>query len=201
MSARLGPPPSTPAPLPHAWSLHPNPLSPLRAHSPPSSTPQPSLGHSLSCLRPGLPRRPGLHPQSHTWPYCSRTPSPPRLGRVPPVSVCGATPRPRGKAPAHPRPPLCRAVRKGRSVQGPGAVVRAGGAWFPGGSGCAEPTGTSAAGRVIHASRCRCRYCEVSLSPPPWPIVCGGWRHLSESSWQQLHPRVLGTLLAAGFTG
>lgn len=41
-----------------------------------------------------------------------------------------------------------------------------------------------------------------------WPVapslaysVCGGWRHLSESSWQQLHPRVLGTLLAAGFTG
>lgn len=149
--------------------------------------------------------RPGLRPQPHTWPYCSRHPAPPppRLGSVPTVSVRGATPRPGGEAPTQPRSPLRRAVRKGSRVPGPGAVVWAGGSWLRGGAGCAEPTGRSAAGRVIHASRCRC--CEVGLSPPPWPGSCvggGGWRDLSESSWQQRRrQRVLGALLAGEFTG
>lgn len=171
----------------------PPPRDPRAPHSRRSPTPPPSSGPALHPLHaaalarsfpaPPAPRAPREPPAAPPAPHLALlfqgTPPPTPPGTGPPVSLRGATPGREGK-PQPPRGPLSAELPlKGGAVPGRAALVRGGGAWLRGGSGCAEPTGTSAAGWVIHASRCRRCCCEVGLSPPLWPrIVYGGWRDL-----------------------
>lgn len=188
MSARAGTPalrclalPPPPRAPPPTRGHHPHPPPSVRS-GPVLRSPRrhhPALAIPCSAPAPGPSEAPGRAP--------SPTPGPIVLGHPPTTrsrDVCrlsaSAAPPPGSEGspqpPLGPPPPPELSKRTG-VCKGEGRKV---GACLRGGSGCAEPTGTSAAGRVIHASRCRrycccrcrryrCCCCEVGLSPPPWP--------------------------------
>lgn len=169
----LAPLPPRAPPLPHQPA--PRPQCPPPRGQLPARQPR-SLGRPLLCPpRPGALGSSRPRPQPHTWPYCSRAPPHPVSTRAPDVcrlSACAGPPSGREGRPWPLRGPLPAELSK-RAGMGTSE-----GRWAAEGAPASEvaPAARSrlAAGRVIHASRCRCCYCrcyccEVGLSPPPWP--------------------------------
>lgn len=187
MSARPGPPPSAPP----ARLAAPKALAPAPGPLPIASTPPPSPRSF-----PARTERPA-----------SPTPGPIVLGIPLPtpgarVACQGARSHPQAgrESPDPPAAPSLRlSERAGRAWAR--VVVPAGGAWWRGGSGCAEPMALArrAGDSCITMPLLPLRGWPVAPSLAPSCVcVCGGGRDwggdLSESWWQR-RPRVLGALL------
>lgn len=158
------------------------------------------FGGTLPCLRPGPLGSPRPRPQPHTWPYCSR--APPTTGTCAACQRAWGHPRTWRKSPSPPTAPSLQSCRAGQGCAGARGGGRGRGRPLARWLRMRGATGTSAAGWVIHASRCRCcRAARLACRPLPGPDRVQGGGKTCQSSWQRRRGRVLGALLAAGFTG